>query len=101
MQDISEDKLPNAMRVCRTLQIISWYKNKVKAGADPDDLTLDLYWAEDKAKSDKSGSVPYNELLKRVHYLEDYKVEADQKIYYLEERCQVLEEQLTELLSFT
>jgi hypothetical protein len=85
MQDISDDKLPNAMRVCRTLQVVSWYKKKVKAGADPDTLTLDLYWAEDKAKSEKKASQPYDELLK----------ERD----YYKERCEILEEQLAATLA--
>lgn len=80
MQDISKDKLPNAMRVSRTLQIVSWYKKKVKAGADPDTLTLDLYWAEDKVSGDKKASQPYDELKK----------ERD----YYKERCETLEEQL-------
>lgn len=84
MQDISKDKLPNAMRVSRTLQIVSWYKKKVKAGADPDTLTLDLYWAEDKAKGDKKASLPYDELKK----------ERD----YYKERCEILEEQLLEAI---
>lgn len=92
MQSMADADVDNSMRICRTIKIVTWYKAKIKTGADPNTLTLDLYWLEDKAKKDKKGSEEYKELLKERDL---YRSERD----YYKERCQILEEQLAATLT--
>lgn len=80
-----DDKYNNSTQFCTALKVIEWYKKKVKAGVDPETLTLKLYWAEQALGVEKKASQPYDELLR----------ERD----YYKERCQILEEQLAATLT--
>jgi hypothetical protein len=52
MQDKEkEENLGNSMRLCRTLEIIVWYKKKVEEGYPEDLLTLAAYWDEKKLRA--------------------------------------------------
>lgn len=108
MQSVDDSKVKNSMRICRTLIVIDWYNDKIKAGADADTLTLDLYWLEQNNKKDKKSkkaSLPYEELVKDRDYHEqqhyyhaDWHEHYKERCNYLNERCQQLEELLASKL---
>jgi hypothetical protein len=98
MQNVSEKTLANSMRICKTLEIIDWYKKKIKAGADASTLTLKLYWLEQKGGKEKKASQPYDELRReRDLYLEERDYYREQ-YEFEKERRELLEEQLLEAI---
>jgi hypothetical protein len=87
MQDTSSpETVKKCMRLCRTIKIIRWYKEKIAAGYAKDQLTLDLYW-EEQEQPKQTGRPTYRELQAEVKALkaEVDKLRTELTKYKLEE----------------
>ena len=86
---MQDEQLPaGSMRLCRTIKVLEWYLERREQGVDESLLTLQRYWDEVEGnKSNKASGAPQSI------------AELKEQLTYYQQRCELLEQQMLELLN--